>query len=115
MTESAHAATEHDHDHDEPEYRGAATLVAEDAEVEVTVQLRGNFQPIDGRFHWYGRVAAADQVDEFAAKHRKNVVLRTAHGEATGTLSDKDTWGRYRIDGVGQPPFHTGEPDESAE
>lgn len=112
MTEPA-AAT--DHEPDEPEYRGAATLLAGDAEVAVTVQVRGNFQPIDGRFHWYGRVAAADQVDEFAARHRKNVILRTEHGEAAGTLSDRDTWGRYRIDGVGQPPFRIDEPDASTD
>lgn len=89
----------------EPEYRGPATLHAEDAEVAVEVHLRGNFQPIDGRFHWYGRLTSAAEVDEFAAKHRKNVLVRTAEGEAAATLSDRDTWGRFRIDGTGRPPF----------
>jgi hypothetical protein len=33
------------------------------------------------------------------------VVLRTAHGSAEGRLSDVDPWGRFRIAGVGRPPF----------
>lgn len=90
---------------DEPEYRGAATLHADGIEIAVQAHLRGTFQPIDGRFHWYGRLAAGEEVDAFAAQHRKNVLIRTDEGEATGTLSDRDTWGRFRIDGTGRPPY----------
>jgi hypothetical protein len=32
-------------------------------------------------------------------------VLRTPDGEASGQLSDPDTWGRYRIAGTSRPPF----------
>ena len=63
------------HEHDEDDYRGPATLVADDREIPVEVVLRGHFQPIDGRFHWYGRLSASDP------------------------------WGRYRITGTGKPPF----------
>jgi hypothetical protein len=90
---------------DEDDYRGPAAVHAEDREVAVEVVLRGHFQPIDGRFHWYGRLAAHESVDELAARRKKDVVLRTPAGEATGTLSDPDPWGRYRITGTGRPPF----------
>ncbi|GAA0538170.1 DUF4873 domain-containing protein [Saccharopolyspora subtropica] len=93
------------HDHDEDDYRGPATMRAGDREIAVRVVLRGHFQPIDGRFHWYGRVAAHESVDELAARHRQDVLLRTPDGEAVGTLSDPDPWGRYRITGTGHPPF----------
>ncbi|GAA4612903.1 DUF4873 domain-containing protein [Saccharopolyspora hordei] len=92
---------------DEDDYRGPATLHAEDREIAVEVVLRGHFQPIDGRFHWYGRVAAHDEVAELAAHRATSVLLRTPGGEARGTLSDPDPWGRYRITGTGRPPFPT--------
>ncbi|TDD53678.1 DUF4873 domain-containing protein [Saccharopolyspora elongata] len=94
-----------DHEHDEDDYRGPATLLADERELAVEVVLRGHFQPIDGRFHWYGRLSAHQDVDEFADRRKKDVVFRTPAGEATGTLSDQDPWGRYRITGTGRPPF----------
>lgn len=93
------------HEHDEDDYRGPAILVADDREIPVEVVLRGHFQPIDGRFHWYGRLSASDSVRQAAEGKRKTVVLRTEVGEASGTLSDPDPWGRYRITGTGKPPF----------
>ncbi|SHG36309.1 DUF4873 domain-containing protein [Streptoalloteichus hindustanus] len=93
------------HDHDDEEFRGAATLVADGREVTTALRLRGHFQPIDGRFHWYGRVDASEDVTELAGKGNQRVLVRTADGEAEGVLSDPDTWNRYRIAGTGRPPF----------
>ncbi|RCW42821.1 uncharacterized protein DUF4873 [Halopolyspora algeriensis] len=93
------------HEHDEDDYRGAAVVFTEDHEIAVDVVLRGHFQPIDGRFHWYGRVAANERITELTAGRRTQVVLRTPAGEAAGTLSDPDPWNRYRIAGLGRPPF----------
>ncbi|MCA1185495.1 MULTISPECIES: DUF4873 domain-containing protein [unclassified Saccharopolyspora] len=87
------------------EYEGEAVLFTAEREVPVSVVLRGHFQPIDGRFHWYGRVAADDAVAELAAGRRTEVVVRTTRGEAAGSLSEPDPWHRYRITGVGRPPF----------
>lgn len=82
------------------EYAGPATVVAGDLSAELRADLRGGFQPIDGRFHWYGRLGACP--DLVAGR---TVTLRTEHGTAEGRLSDVDPWGRLRITGVGRPPF----------
>lgn len=87
------------------EYAGPAELISTGHEsLDVEVRLRGHLEPIDGRFHWYGRIAASDEV---TAWHRSgtDVALRTPHGTAAGRISDVDPWGRFRIAGLGTPPF----------
>jgi hypothetical protein len=86
------------------EYAGPAVVVAAEAEVAVEVTLRGQFEPLDGRFHWYGRVAANARLDEHA-RSGSTVTVRTPHGSAEGRLSDVDPWGRFRVSGTGRPPF----------
>ena len=90
--------------HDHEGYDGAATLVTDDGEVPVEVTLRGLFQPIDGRYHWHGRIARDERVDA-RGRAGATVELRPPAGAATGRLSDVDPWGRYRIAGVGRPPY----------
>ena len=82
-------------------YDGPARLESTDDTWEVDVALRGVFQPIDGHFHWYGRVATA--LD--GVRNGQTVTVRTDHGQAEGRLSDIDPWGRFRISGTGKPPF----------
>ena len=69
----------------------------------VDVRLRGHFQPIDGLFHWYGRIAPDPAVETNTSG--STVTLVTPYGEAPGRLSDVDPWGRFRISGTGRPPF----------
>ena len=80
---------------------GARTSTTDDG-VTVEVTLRGHFEPLDGRFHWYGRLAAHEG-------HRwqsgTDVLVTTPHGSAAGRLSDLDPWGRFRVSGTGRPPF----------
>lgn len=90
---------------DEDGYTGPATLVIAERELAVEVDLRGHFQPIDGRYHWYGRLRANPELDEVVGGRKQPAVLRTTHGEAAGELSDPDPWRRYRITGVSTPPF----------
>ena len=85
-------------------YDGRATLRGSGDPVDVEVRLRGMFQPIDGRYHWYGRVASHADVDALVESGAA-VVLETPHGSAAGRLSDRDPWGRYRVAGTGRPPF----------
>ena len=87
------------------EYVGPATVAdTENEPLGVAVHLRGHFEPLDGRFHWYGRVDA-DEV--LAARHRSGatIVLQTPHGSAAGRIADVDPWGRFRVTGLGAPPF----------
>lgn len=88
---------------EEEGYAGPATLIAGESELDVIVTLRGQFEPIDGRYHWYGRINADERVSRLAVPTA--VVLRTPEGEASGQLADPDTWGRFRITGTGRPPF----------
>jgi hypothetical protein len=85
-------------------YDGPARLRTDGGTVDVEVRLRGIFQPIDGRYHWYGRVAQHQDVDDLV-ESGASVVLQTPHGTAPGRLSDRDPWGRYRVSGTGRPPF----------
>ncbi|WNV82474.1 DUF4873 domain-containing protein [Umezawaea sp. Da 62-37] len=93
---------------DEEGYTGTAELVFDTETVPVEVELRGFFQPIDGRYHWYGRVAANDQVSALVEAGARAALLRTPTGEARGTLTDPDPWRRYRVDGISTPPFQVG-------
>jgi len=85
------------------EYAGTAVISAGGTEVEVEVDLRSTFQPIDGHLHWYGRLEATAALP--SARAGTVVSLRTEHGTAEGRLSDVDPWGRFRITGIGRPPF----------
>lgn len=90
---------------DEDGYRGPATLLLDGVELAVTVTLRGNFEPVDGRYHWYGRLQPSDALAEKVGARKSPAVLRTPVGEAGGVLSEPDPWGRYRITGTSRPPF----------
>jgi hypothetical protein len=80
-------------------YDGPARI----AGTEVRVHLRGHFQPIDGRFHWWGRLHSDPALE--AHRSGSTVTLETPRGTAQGRLSDVDPWGRFRISGTGKPPF----------
>lgn len=88
------------------EYLGPAEVLDElgGVPIPVRVHLRGHFEPIDGRFHWYGRIDADQSLTQ---RHRSGatIALRTLHGASAGRIADVDPWGRFRITGLGSPPF----------
>ncbi|MFI6865473.1 DUF4873 domain-containing protein [Nocardia sp. NPDC050406] len=87
------------------DYSGPAVLDAPGAEVQVQVTLSGHPDPIDGRYHWYGRVAAATG-EELPDPGRSQVFLTLpGRGPAAARLEERDPWGNLRIAGVGRPPF----------
>lgn len=88
-------------------YRGPVALHTSDRSVRVDAELRGEFEPISGRYRWYGRLAADPVVTELATGHARGVTLTTPYGEAAVTLADADPWGRYRVAGTGRPPYPT--------
>jgi hypothetical protein len=81
------------------QYDGPARI----GQTEVEVRLRGHFQPIDGYFHWWGRISHEPALEVHGSG--STVALETPHGTAEGRLSDLDPWGRFRITGTGKPPF----------
>ena len=85
-------------------YEGMAELVRGELRRTVQVFLNGHFEPLDGRYHWYGRVH--DDVRDFARPNREPLMLSVAGGAQTQAhLEECDPWGHARIAGVGAPPF----------
>lgn len=90
---------------DEDGYTGTATLVVGESSFEVEVDLRGYFQPIDGYYHWYGRVSPHEALHARLDGKKHGAEIHTPEGSAHGELSDRDPWGRYRLVGTSTPPF----------
>ncbi|MDR2985229.1 MAG: DUF4873 domain-containing protein [Nocardiopsaceae bacterium] len=89
-------------------YAGPATLRIDDGRVfEMLVELRGYFEPLDGRYHWRGRLASNDELLSALEGSATIAALTTGHGSAECVVSEPDPWGRYRISGVSTPPFPT--------
>ena len=91
--------------HAEDGYRGPATLEAGGRRIAVEVTLAGHFDPIPGKYRWYGRVAGSPELRELLGDASKRVVLTTPYGSVETALSDVDPWGRPRVEGFGTPPF----------
>jgi cation diffusion facilitator CzcD-associated flavoprotein CzcO len=94
--------------HEDDGYTGPASLTFADSQFEVEAQIGGEFQPIDGRYHWRGRLARHDGLTAVLGTARATGVLTTPQGSAPCELSDPDPWGRYRVTGVSTPPFTVG-------
>jgi hypothetical protein len=90
---------------DEDGYDGPAEIVDGVRTISVEVTLRGHFDPITGKYSWYGRVAASPEVSELVAEGGRKVRLRTPHAEVETALTDVDPWGRPRVEGFGAAPF----------
>ncbi|GAA1842990.1 DUF4873 domain-containing protein [Pseudonocardia ailaonensis] len=89
---------------DDEDYAGPATLTVGARTVEVRVRLIARTEPQDGRVHWFGRTEAT------TALEAGDVIVTTPVGSAAGRIGDVDLWGRYRLAGVGTPPFPCPEP-----
>ena len=91
---------------DEDGYRGPASLAVADYTIDVEVVLGGHLEPLDGKYHWYGRIAQNDAVDAAKKGGTTTVGLVIADGaSAAGRLAEHDAWGNMRITGTGNPPF----------
>jgi hypothetical protein len=86
-------------------YDGPAELLDGETAVAVRVSLRGHFDPITGKYYWYGRVDATPKVTALVESGAREVTLRTPHGAVSTALSDVDPWGRPRVEGFGVAPF----------
>ena len=93
-------------EHEDDGYEGPAQLHVDDRTIDVEVVLGGHLEPLDGRFHWYGRIVQNDEVDAAKQSGTTTVELTIGAGtSAAGRLAEHDAWGNMRITGLGAPPF----------
>jgi hypothetical protein len=96
-------------------YRGPAVLAVDGREIAVHVLLDARHEPHDGRLRWFGRVIFGDaptaEQEATLSAPSADVALRTASGSARARIGEVDPWGRYRVTGVGRPPFELDAPD----
>ena len=91
---------------EEAGYRGPVTVRVEGAQVEVDAQLHGFFQPIDGSYHWYGRLAPHDRISAWVAEHGR-APIDVSVGDrdpVPARLGECNPWGGHRVAGTGPPP-----------
>lgn len=91
---------------EETGYDGGAVLLAGDQALQVTVHLDGHLEPLDGRFHWYGRIDRSAAVT--AAKDAGAASAELVIGDgapATLRLAEIDPWGHVQVSGTGAPPY----------
>lgn len=103
---------------DDPDdgYAGPATLTVDGRHLPVRVLLDTRHEPQDGKLHWFGRMTLEGDPTEPSllralTSTTSRIELSTPTGRAATGIGDLDPWGRYRVTGVGPPPFAVGEPD----
>lgn len=92
-----------DHDFD---YSGEGAIACRGKEIPVEMTIKGNFQPLNGFYTWYGRIDKNDPLDDLLNGKRTVAVVGTPEGRAECVVGDPDFWGRYRISGKSRPPYH---------
>jgi NAD(P)-dependent dehydrogenase (short-subunit alcohol dehydrogenase family) len=97
-------------------FSGPAQLRLGTSDLDVQANLRGQFDPIDGRYHWHGRLERHDGLTAaMAGQGRAAGVLTTPEGAAECEVSDPDPWQRYRVSGISTPPFRSELADAGAD
>lgn len=82
-------------------YEGLAHV----GELTVLVHLRGRWEPVDGRYHWGGRIEPVEEVAALVRAGRREVSLRIGDRWAAARLAEVDPWGGVGITGIGAPPW----------
>jgi hypothetical protein len=86
-------------------YAGPALLVAGEDRIEVTVALGGHFEPLDGRYHWGGRVAPGGGVAELVRAGTRDAYLVIDGRERALRMIDVDPWGGVTVRATGPAPW----------
>lgn len=90
-------------------YSGPATLSVDGREVACEVVLDARHEPHDGRLHWYGRLRLPAEPEPplaaALAAPGARITLTAGGPPAVAAVGDRDPWGRYRVTGVGTPPY----------
>jgi cation diffusion facilitator CzcD-associated flavoprotein CzcO len=97
-------------------YTGPATLVVAGAQIPVEVRLSGRVEPVDGRFHWAGRIAPHDAVSRLVRAGTRSAALRIGDGAPVAVrLGTIDPWGAVRVQATSPPPWPEADPAETDE
>ncbi len=95
-------------------YTGPATLVVAGAQIPVEVRLSGRVEPVDGRYHWAGRIAPQDAVSRLVRVGTRSASLRIGDGTPVAVrLGDVDPWGAVRVQATSPPPWPDSEHQET--
>ena len=87
-------------------YDGDASLSVGDQTIPVTVHLDGHLEPLDGSFHWYGRIERSTAVAAVKDGGARTATLVIGAGEPTEVrLAEFDPWGHIQVSGTGAPPY----------
>lgn len=91
----------------EVDYRGAALLTLGGERLGAEVVLAGHFEPLDGKYHWYGRVTGSAAVRAMRERAPRGAVDVAVPGRepVAARLTEVDPHGNVRVEGVGRPPF----------
>lgn len=89
------------------DFAGAATL---NGDIPVTVTLSGHVDPLDGRFHWGGRIGPDERVVALLRAGRRDVTLRVGGAQPLpARLTEADPWGGVIVAATGRPPWEADE------
>jgi Domain of unknown function (DUF4873) len=80
------------------------SVIAGDRVVPVEVELSVRFEPVDGQYHWGGRIAPNPEVAALVRGGTRTCELRI-ETTARARLGELDPWGGIRISGTGPPPL----------
>jgi len=87
-------------------YDGPALVRVGERTYRVTLRLAGHTEPVDGRYHWGGRIAPDPElVGVVQSGQRVTTVQIGERSPVEARLGEPDPWGGLRIVGVGQPPY----------
>jgi hypothetical protein len=86
-------------------YTGRAVLEAGDRRLDVEVALGGYFEPLDGRYHWGGRLKPADGLADLVRAGVRDAVLRIGAEAGPLRMIDVDPWGGVTVRATGPAPW----------
>lgn len=86
-------------------YSGHAFVQIESERYPATVVLAGHFEPLDGRYHWGGRILPLREVAEAVRSGVRSATLHVEDRAFAVHLAEVDPWSGVRIRASGTPPW----------
>jgi hypothetical protein len=90
---------------DDEAYAGRAVVQIESVHYPATIVLAGHFEPLDGRYHWGGRILPVGEVAEAVRRGVHGATLHIGDRRFAVHLTEVDPWCGVRVRAVGPPPW----------